>query len=123
MDIVSGGSASIEAITSVQEPSATSRVVTTRLPVNVIKYESEGSVKIEGSATLKFRDGRRRLSIAAGHPHRGLQATSDEEAAFGVSISLAPAEEAEGPLPAAGAVVVAAGQAVFAAGIAVIFLM
>lgn len=117
LKIVNNAAAVIDAITSLVQPNATSAVVTTRLPVNVIDYDTEGTVTIEGTATMKFQGGRRRLAAAG----RALQA-GEEDAAFGISISLAPAEEGTaGPISSATAL--AAGSAAFAAGLAALVLM
>merc|ERR1711862_157709 len=123
LHIITNGQPSIEAITTLITPSAVSRVVSTRLPVNRITFSNGASVEISGSLTLKFKGGRRHLAGGTGLSGRRLQtaAAGEEFASFGLSIALVP-EEKE-PIKMAGAAAATAATVGAALSVAVAVLL
>ena len=121
LGIIVGDEPVIGAITTLDAPNAMSRIVSTRLPLDLIVFTNGASVKIAGSLTLRFKGGRRHLAGGAGLAGRRLQAVAagEEVASFALSIDLAPDEEepiqVAATAAAAGAVLGAAAAALFLA--------
>ena len=109
LGIIVGGEPAIRAITTIAAPNAMSRIVSTRLPLNLIAFTNGASVKIAGSLTLRLKGGRRHLAGGDGLAGRRLQAAAagEEVASFALSVALAPEEEVRNQVAAAATATVA----------------
>ena len=98
LNVIANGDSSIPAITSFRFVNRTSFVLSTRIPVNYFDFQADSaSINVEGSLTMDLKGSveSRKLQVAGVESkNRQLQSGNviDDQASFGVSISLEPTE-------------------------------
>ena len=98
LNVMADGASSIPAITSFRFVNRTSFVLSTRIPVNYFNFQADrASINVEGSLTMDLKGSveSRQLQVAGVESkNRQLQSGDviEDQASFGVSISLGPSE-------------------------------
>merc|ERR1712127_523606 len=101
LSVMADGGSSIPAITSFRFVNRTSFVLSTRIPSNYFNFQADNAfINVEGSLTMDLKGSveSRQLQVArVESKNRQLQSGDviDDQASFGVSISLGPSEFAE----------------------------
>lgn len=108
MDVIEGGRASIDSLTSIQYVNSENGVVVgTRLPVNTFNYAAGASVSIQGEIQMKLANSGTSRKLRA---LQGAGIEGNEKASYALEVDLI-----EGDAAVAGGVVPAAGNSAIAA--------